>query len=228
MQEYSKDNIIELKKLFYDSLIDNTKIPILEKYIYDSEWIKLFIGDDDYLDLICMDFKAKSIIYDLSDIFKKTIGLADYEQELMINTIKEAMTSREKLPDILMLFYSQYCHGYTFFEDLGLGYGLCCQVPQIDGRIYDYWDDINIDQKNRIIDSFFPNIENDLQRALDWFSSGRIRFTEEYNEYKLPKFVDVRTDEEKRYRVWTPIKEDKNIIKNKNKSWWKKLTTGSS
>lgn len=202
MKDYSETDIQELKQKVYDSFHDISKIPILKKYIYDSQWLKTFIGDSNYLDLISLDFNAKSIVYDLSEILIKHIGLADFQQEKIINEIKTALNSKELLPDILTQFYDDYCHGYDFFEDLGLCYGLCCEVPNIDNKTYNSWEELLPEQKSRIIDGFFPQLDRDLKRALEWFVTGKIKFTEEYNDYNVLDYIDYRSDDEKKSKCF--------------------------
>ena len=73
----------------------------------------------------------------------------------MIRLLEEALKRTEKLPYILMEFYDLYCHGYTFLNDLGLGYGLMCEVPSPSRYSADSWDELKDSEKKKLLDSFF-------------------------------------------------------------------------
>lgn len=121
-----------------------------------------------------------------------------------------------------------YCHGYDFFQDLGLGYGLTCEVPPSKCSS-DTWDDLNEKEKNEIISSFFPQIESDIQRAIHQIENDKIILTGTKNELDYWEFADYRNDEEKKSTIWievpsknsTGVLTFKSISRNNKKKWWK-------
>ena len=83
-----------------------------------------------------------------------------------------------------------YCDGYYFFNDLGLGYGLACEVPRKYG---DSWVELSEKQKSDIINSFYPQIESDIKRALDWIKNKKIILTGTKNEMDRWEFGHAST-----------------------------------
>jgi hypothetical protein len=64
---------------------------------------------------------------------------------------------------------------------LGLGYGLAVEVPysQADNR-----DDLSAEQQQELVASFYPRLDVELTKVIDWLNSGKIILTgnkEQYN-----------------------------------------------
>jgi len=64
-----------------------------------------------------------------------------------------------------------YCHGCDFLFDLGLEYGLTCEVPPKANS----WDDFNSEQKRELVNSFYPRINDFAIEVRQWLENGTIK-----------------------------------------------------
>ena len=104
-----------------------------------------------------------------------------------------------------MEFYNLYCKGYDLLQDLGLGYGLIMiQVPP-SKYSKDNWNDLKEYEKQNLLNSFYPEIEEAIQKVIDWLTNKQIILTGEQNEIGRYEYQDFRTDEEKKLLLWTPV-----------------------
>jgi len=220
-----------IRRVYYDYLDDASKLADLENFVYSNEWIREVLGEDDYLDLISINFHARDVRFQLGKILIKHVGWAEHQKEILLSDLKAILADSERTPQILGGLYDKYCDGYYFLNDLGLGYGLCCVVPHIDGKSYDSWEDLNTEQQQRILRSFLPQLKSDVRRALEWIESGKIVLVNKRDELNRMEFEDFRTIEEKQSTVWKEVQrsEDgsssvsRSLIKIKNIPWWKRL-----
>ena len=99
------------------------------------------------------------------------------------------------LPFILMTFYDLYYKGYGFLDNLGLGYGLSVEVPSLYA---DSWDGLTSEQQQRLINSFYPGLEYEIKKAIDWLESGKVVLTGEKDVYDHFVYIDHRTIEDRK------------------------------
>lgn len=219
----------EFEKYYFDLVYGGLEIDEFENWIYNNNDLENILNQGDYLDLISLNFRSKHIKYEIEKIFDKYIDYSKFEKKRILSLLYKALESRKDLPNILREFYDMYCHGYYFFEDLGLGYGLTCEVPPSKYGS-DNWEELNEKEKLEIISGFFPQIESDIQRAIHWIETDKIILTGTKNELDYWEFRDYRDDEEKRSTVWievssknsTGVSTFKSILSWQNKrNWWK-------
>jgi hypothetical protein len=221
----------EIETYFYNFLYDNLDIKIFEQWIYNSKDLNTFLNTEDYFNIISLDFSNKHIRYEIEKIIKNYINYGKFETKLLLNLLYKALSNKNELANILRTFYDMYCHGYYFFQDLGLGYGLTCEVPPVNKYNAQTWEELSEIEKDEIINSFYPQIENDLKRAISWLENKKIILTGKKNEMNYWEFIDNRNDEEKKSTVWVEISKNqetgatvsKNVLweKKENKKWWK-------
>jgi hypothetical protein len=219
----------ELQIKYFDLIHGDLKIEEFENWIYFNNFLENILNRDDYLDLISLNFKSKHIKYEIEKVLVKYIDYSHFERKRVLSLLYRALESRKGLPDILREFYDMYCHGYDFFQDLGLGYGLTCEVPPSKYGS-DNWDELDEQVKNEIVNSFFPQIESDIQRAILWIENDKLILSGTKNETNHWEYADHRNDEEKKSTVWVEIPSKrsrgvstfKNMFSRKNKKkWWK-------
>lgn len=219
----------DFEKYYFDLVHGGLKIDEFENWIYNDNNLENILNQEDYLDLISLNFRSIHIKYEIEKILAKYIDYSKFEKKRVLSLLYRALESRKDLPDILREFYDMYCHGYYFFQDLGLGYGLACEVPPSKYNT-DNWNELNEKEKNEIINSFFPQIESDIQRAIHWIENDKIILTGTKNELDYWEFTDYRIDEEEKSTIWievpsksnTGVSTFKSILSGQSKKkWWK-------
>ena len=181
-----------IEEIFYKTIKGDIPMSDFEQWLYVDKEIEGLLQADDYLDLISLNFKKNGAKYDLWNLLKKHIDLGKYETYKMLERLHEAQLKTDRLPYVLMEFYHLYCKGYSFLQDIGLGYGLSVQVPRLDNVTAEYWDDLSKTQQAELLDSFSPELEEEIERVLEWIHSGKIVLTGEQDEMGNYFFQDFR------------------------------------
>lgn len=227
----------DIKELFYNTIQGDISIDEFEKWLYVDKNIEKLLRPEDYLDLISLNFKKGGAKYELWSLLKKHIDLGEFETYKMLKLLKEAQQKTERLPYILIEFYNLYCKGYGFFQDLGLGIGLAIEVPRVSNSKAENWDELTIQEQKELLDSFSPELEDGIERVIYWLETKKIILIGEQNEIGDFDYKDLRSEEEKKSKLWVTVSEEqkagysesKNILwDNKNipwneqinKKWW--------
>lgn len=222
MCELFKLNIFE--KQVFDLKYNELGIGEFEQWVYDTSELENLLTPDDYLLLISINYKSKHARVEIEKIIDNYIDYSKFETLKVIDLLNKALSKDEDLGNILRQFYDMYCNGYYFFEDLGLGYGLSCEVPL---KYANSWEELNQEQKKEILNGFYPQVESDIKRAVDWINNKKIVLTGAKNDMERWEYIDNRTPDEKKSTVWSEVKSSPEIsVKksrldcNKQKNWW--------
>lgn len=198
-------NVIEYT---YLGLIENSiSIEIFESWVYQTEELHAILSNEDYLDLISLNYSSNYIYYEIGKILDNYIDYGKLETIKITVLLKQALRKDEKIGEILRSFYNMYCDGYYFLDDLGLGYGLSCEVPSCANS----WEELSNQQRINIINSFYPQLEHDLQRTLNWIESKKILLTGTKNDLNRWQYIDNRTGDEMKSTVWIDAKNSKGL-----------------
>jgi hypothetical protein len=198
--------------------------------LYADKNLEKYLKSGDYLDLISLSFKKSGAKYELWNLLKKHIDLGEFETYKMLELLYEAKQKTERLPVILMEFYDLYCRGYSFLQDLGLGIGLAVEVPRVNNTTADTWEELTKEEQKELLDSFSPELEECIEQVTIWLETKKIVMTGEQDEIGHYKYEDLRTEEERKSKLWVTVSEDKetrfsaskNILWDKltDKNWW--------
>ncbi len=212
-------NVIEYT---YLGLLENSiSIEEFESWIYQSEELHAILSNEDYLYIVSLNYSSNYIYYEIEKILDNYIDYGKFETIKITALLKRAIQKDEKIGEILRSFYSMYCDGYYFLDDLGLGYGLSCEVPSCANS----WEELSDQQKINIINSFYPQLEHDLQRALNWIESKKVILTGTKDDLNRWQYIDKRTGDEKKSTVWIDEKNSQGFrVRNRRtytkKPWW--------
>jgi hypothetical protein len=194
-----------IKTYFFSVIKGDVSTEDFEKWVYANNELESILKLDDYLDLISLNYKKGGAKYEVFNLIQKHIDLGEYETYKMLGLLEETKKKNEKLPCYLMEFYDLYCHGYYFLQDMGLGYGLSVVVPPGYFKA-NTWNKLNDDEQKKLLASFSPGLEIEVQRLIDWISSKKILLTGEQDNYGHYGYEDFRTEEEKKSLIWIPVK----------------------
>ena len=188
------EKLTEIEEYCYNLLYNNLSIKIFESWVYGSIELKGLLSDDDYLEIISINYrKEEKSKYETYNILKKYIDLGKIETKRILSLLYKSLKSRNDLPIVLMEIYHLYCNGYYFFNDIGLGYGLHCVVPPNNFK-GDSWEKLTEQEKTALINSFFPDIIDDINRAIEWLENKKIILNGIENEKYI--YTDMRNEED--------------------------------
>lgn len=220
-----------IKEKFYKAIKDDILLDDFEQWLYADIELAKHLSSDDYLALISLNFKESGAKYKLWNLLKEHIDLGEFETYKMLELLNEAKQKNERLPSILMEFYDLYCKGYTFLQDLGLGVGLAVEVPRVSNSNAESWDELTPQQQKELLDSFSPELEKCIEEVIYWLETKKIILTGKQDENGHYDYEDLRTEKEKKSRLWVITSEDKETVfsiskntlweKISGKRWWK-------
>ncbi|CAM3895964.1 DUF4240 domain-containing protein [Flavobacterium branchiophilum] len=220
----------DIKERFYKTIKGEISLDDFEQWLYADKELEKYLNSNDYLDLISLSFKKSSAKYDLWNLLKKHIDHGEFETYKMLELLNEAKQKTDRLPYILMEFYDLYCKGYNFFQDLGIGIGLAVEVPRVNNTTADTYDELTSEQQKELLDSFSPELEECIKQVIYWLETKKIILTGEQDEIGHYEYEDLRTEEEKKSKLWVTVSEDKgtgfsaskNTLwdKQTEKKWW--------
>lgn len=186
-----------VKELFYRTVVGEISLPEFEQWLYTHEEVENLLPADDYLDLLTLNYHKSGAKYELSDLLSKLIDLGEYETYKLHRLLQEAQQKTVRLPFILIEFYDLYCRGYRFLQELGLGYGLAVEVPYLENVPAETWNELSPDQQQQLLAGFYPELDLELNRVLDWLDTGKIVLTGTYDELGHHNYLDLRTSGER-------------------------------
>lgn len=185
----------DIKQSFYETLNGDSSVLEFESWLYADKQLESILNSDDYLNLISFGYKDSTAKYDLIALLEKLVDKGDYEMWRIRKLLTKALKRDKELPQLLMSFYDLYCKGYSFLDNLGLGYGLAIEVPYSQAE---YWDDLTIEQQQKLLASFYPQLDLEIKKVISWLDTDKIKLTgnrDQYNYYF--DYSDNRNDEEK-------------------------------
>lgn len=221
----------DIKERFYKTIKGDISVDDFEQWLYADKELERYLNPDDYFGLMSLNFKESGAKHELWKLLKKHIDPGELETYKMLELLYEAKQKSERLPYILMEFYDLYCRGYTFLLDLGLGIGFAIESPRVSNSTADTWGELTPQQQKELLDSFSPELEKCIGRVIYWLETRKIILTGKQDGNARYGYKDLRTDKEKKSRLWVVTSENKetgsstskNTLweKQKGKRWWK-------
>lgn len=199
----------DIRERFYNTIKGDISLDDFEQWLYADKELEKYLKFDDYLDLISLSFKKSGAKYELWNLLKKHIDLGAFETYKILTLLNEAKEKNERLPYILMEFYNLYCIGYTFFQDLGLGIGLTVEVPRVDNNTAETWNELTSEQQKEMLARFSPELDECIEQVILWLDTKKIILTGEQDEIGHYDYEDLRTEEERKSKIWVTVTEDK-------------------
>ncbi|MEO7529756.1 MAG: hypothetical protein ABIS69_00045 [Sediminibacterium sp.] len=186
----------DIKQLFFETLCGDKTVLDFEQWLYADSQIESILNSDDYLELISYGYKSDAAKYGLDTLLERLIDKGEYEKWWLRRLLSKALQGDKELPQLLMTFYDLYCKGYSFLENLGLGYGLAVEVPYSQA---DNWHELTDEQQQNLLKSFYPQLNTEIGKVISWLDSDKIILTgnkDNYNHYF--DYTDNRTEDEKK------------------------------
>ncbi|BDX07513.1 hypothetical protein [Planctobacterium marinum] len=153
-----------------------------ERWLYANTDIESALGENDYLDLISLDYQKQSSLYEATKILETHFSLAKYYDWYIRRLLEHIINRSNKAQFHIAECYELYCDGFDFLDNLGLGYGLGLTCP---------------DDYNESIEDYYPEIIKEAEKVLGWLNDAKIVITGHTGDYQGIEYDDRRTDEEK-------------------------------
>lgn len=196
----SKDGLIE--ETIFEFLAGHLPMSELESWVYSESALQPYFGEDDYLELISLDFRGAEGRYRVEKLFKSHVTGAAFITWYISRLARRIIARTENVQEDIYTLYELYCRGYDFLRTLGMSYGLRIGVPPVT-HYRGTWDDLSPAQKVDLIDSFYPQIAEEARLLLSVLEDGRIVITNASIDSihpgrpHLPIYDDHRTTDEK-------------------------------
>lgn len=194
-------------------LIEKQSVLYFENWVYTSNELKTAISDDEYLDLISLNYKANGAYYELRKLLEKHISRTEFQKWKLLEELNNVKFKKGNYYLTIVNFYDLYCNGYDFMDNLAFQYGL---------RADNQYGDIEVNRRKKpsqkqldaLVDKFYPEIITEIDKVINWINDGKIVFKDNLDEFDYPDYDDFRTAEER--KPTTNSKEEKTKQK-----WWK-------
>lgn len=188
-------------------------LPAFEQWVYTNKGLERELSDDLYLELIGLNYKKGGAKYELFHLLEQHVDMGEYETYKLKLLITQARKRTLELPDVLEHFYNLYCNGYGFLQVLGLRYGLAMTYLPAPYKV-ERWDELTQPELAGLVNSFSPDLEEQLNRVQGWLDNGKIILTGETNELGHYEYIDNRTSNERESALTS------SIFKEQSKRWW--------
>jgi len=214
----------EIESKYFDLMGEKISIKEFENWVYETKWLKSELTEDEYTDLISLNYETSSSKYEIGKIIKDRFDEGKFESLKMVELLTSIIERDGKEGESLTRIYDLYCRGYYFLEDLGLGIGLFIEVPNKYG--FEYYHELNEKQKKELVNSVYPSAKKLAIELKKWILKGDLKLTgERESELNRWQFIDNRTEEDKKSRVWKvddvdsktgEVRSKSNLLLNKN------------
>ncbi len=189
----------EIKDVFFETVSGNLSLCEFEDWLYSNNELEYFLTADDYLELISFSYRKNSK-YDLYKILKNHIAKSEFENWKLLKLLNAVLKRDKDEAVAIVSFYNLYCKGYYFLDNLAFGFSLPMNYAQSDMRgIYE----IDPAERQKMIEGFHPQIENEIHKVIEWLNSKKIVITAVQDESDRYEFIDNRTEQEKIKTTYT-------------------------
>ncbi|WDE07827.1 hypothetical protein SG34_013635 [Thalassomonas viridans] len=202
----------EVEFIIYKLLAREVELPEFEQWVYSEACLENMLSADEYLDLISLNYKTPSSLYEAEKILKPHISISKYFEWFISRVLHKIIERPNDVYKYIEQCYDLYCDGFGFLDNLGMGYGL--HIPCLPDKYkVNSWDELSIPEQEKLIDSFYPAVLEEAQKVLSWLNTGKIQITGHDGGYQGIEYEDHRSIEEKEPTGYH--------ISKKRKKWWK-------
>lgn len=206
------DISINIKEEFFKVWLEKELLPNFENWVYESMELKEKLNPNSYYELLSFNYKKENAHSELKKIIEKQISQSEVEKWKIKRDLLKAKSRIGNYSKSIRNFYTLYCKGYDFMENLAFDYGLSLECPYKYYRT-ETFEQLTKAQKQILINDCYPDIINEIDRVLNWIQSEKIILTGKTNEFGKLEYIDNRSELEK-----DNYKEKKKTLE-KGK-WW--------
>ena len=167
---------------FYRLVSREIELNDFENWVYTETTLEQTLNSDDYLEIISINYKTPSSLYEAQKVLSKYFSMGKYYEWSIRNILHKIIAKPHDVDKYIEQCYDLYCEGFGFMDNLGLGYGLGLTCP---------------DGFNDKVDEFYPRIAEEAERVILWLDTRKIVITGHSGEYRGIEYDDNRSHKEK-------------------------------
>lgn len=205
----------EFKLTIYKLLLKEIDQNEFEQWVYAEKNLSEILTSDDYLEIISLNYKTPSSLYDAGKILQKYIQIEKCYEWQLRNVLHKIIDRTSDVHIYIEQCYDLYCDGYGFLDNLGLGCGLAVTVPSEKYK-GESWQELTVKDQQQLIDEFYPDVAEEAKKVILWLDSGKVILIGHSGENQGIEYQDNRSTSEKEPTGYKCKKREVTT-----KSWWK-------
>ena len=91
---------------------EKISIKEFENWVYETKWLESELTEDEYTDLISLNYGASSSKYEIGKILKERFDKGKFESVKMVELLTSIIERDGKEGESLTRMYDLYCKGY--------------------------------------------------------------------------------------------------------------------
>lgn len=179
----------DIKIEFFKFLSGEKPVNDFEGWVYAKSDLEAILGQEDYLNLISLDFSKTSNKYEIGKILERHINIGEFETWNLKNLLTKFISQSEDLDLMLYQFYNLCSRRFHFLSELGIDYGLILFYRSSE----EYQPKLTDLEKKKLLDSLVPGAREEAKKVLNWLDEGKIIITSEKDEFGYYIYIDNRT-----------------------------------
>lgn len=188
---------IDIQIEFFKVINDEVSINDFEQWLYVQNSLEQLLGNKVYIDLISINYKNRHAKHEMCKVIDLYLDYGLFEERKLKKILNDLIHKTDDFAKSLIATYDLYCYGYSFFYNLGLGYGLTFSEDFFD---YTEWENLSADQKENRINKIYPGVKREAELVLSWMEQGKLILTGERDELGHYDYIDKRSPFEKDHR----------------------------
>jgi hypothetical protein len=210
-QEEKMIELNEIESKYLNLMEDEISIKEFENWINKAKWLESELDEDEYKDLLSVNYNTPSSKNKIGKILKNRINEGKIQTIKFLRLLHSIIVRDGKEGESLMRMYDLYCTGYWFLEDLGLGIGLFIEVPlSYKYEVLNY-NELSEKQKEELVNIAYPKAKELAEELKNWIIKGKlILIGEKEPELNRLQYIDNRTEKDKVSRIWEVTARDVN------------------
>lgn len=108
--------------MLFHFLDGGTPLADFEQWLYTNQYLEDIFGEEDYLELISMDFTSKHTSHEANKIITKHIDVAQYSTWQLKRALKALGSEEYDAVEILRFLWMKGGGGYQFLKKIGIPY----------------------------------------------------------------------------------------------------------
>ena len=176
----------------YKLIAQEYELSRFEEWIYSNKELEGILDPEEYLEIISLNYKISSSLYEAERILKRHIDIGKYHEWFVRRVLQKVIDRPSDANKYIEQCYDLYCDGFGFLDNLGLSYGLSIKVPPSNYNA-ESWSELTSSEQLKLIDNLYPAVAEEAKRVLNWFNNGEIVITGDDGKYQGIKYDDNRS-----------------------------------